>query len=83
MEVRLSVGWFFRSFNPMACILAQLPRCAYTITSHKPYIASLESWMIGLWMVGLRTVGSFDCNLILMDDHPAESCGVSHTAFLL
>ena len=33
--------------------LAQLPCCAYTITFRKPFIASLEIWMIGLWMVGL------------------------------
>ena len=58
--------------------LIQLSRCDYTITLRKPYIASLEIWTIGLW-----TVGSFDCNLIQMDDYPADSCAISPTAFLL
>ena len=46
--------------------LAQLSRCAYTITFRKPYITSLEIWMIGLWADGLLdrcklwTVGPFD-----------------------
>ena len=36
----------------LASFLAQLSRCAYTITFHKPYIAGLEIWTIGLWTVG-------------------------------
>ena len=54
--------------------LAQLSGCAYMITSRKPYTASLEIWMIGLW-----TVGPIDYNLIQMDD----SCATSPLAFLL
>ena len=69
----------------------------YTITFRKPYIASMEIWIIGLWTVGLldcgtvgtleiwtiglRTVGPFDYNLIQMDDYLADSCVISPTAF--
>ena len=71
-------------------LLAQLSRCAYTIIFCKPYIASLKIWKIGLWTVerleiwtiGLWTVGPFDYILIQMDDYPADSCAISHTAFL-
>ena len=44
-------------------ILPQLSRCAYKITFRKPYIASLEIWTIGLWMVGL-----LDCLVGNLDD---------------
>ena len=61
--------------------LAQLSRCAYTITFRKRYIASLEICTIGPWTVGwleiwttaLWTVGPFDYILIQMDDYPADS----------
>ena len=39
--------------NTFSILLAQLSRCAYTITFRKPYIASLEIWVIGLWTIGL------------------------------
>ena len=32
--------------------LAQLSRCAYTITFRKTYIPNLEIWTIRLWTVG-------------------------------
>ena len=80
--------FFFKVFVPFFCVLviirflylflAQLSRCACTITFHKPYIASLEIWMIGLW-----TIGPFDYNLIQMNDYRADSCAISPTAFLL
>ena len=62
----------------LSSFLAQLSRCAYAITFRKPYIASLEIWMIGLF-----TVGPFDYNIIQMDDYPADSCAISPMAFLL
>ena len=57
---------------------------------HKPYIASLEIWTIGLWMDGLLdscklwTVEPFDYYNIThqMNDYPADSCAISITAFL-
>ena len=37
----------------MNLFIAQLSHCAFMITFCKHYIASLEAWMIGLWMDGL------------------------------
>ena len=75
----------------MVYFLAQLSRCVYAITFRKPFIASLEIWMIGLWMdellesCKLWTVGLFNYYNVTyqMDDYPADSCATSPTAFLL
>ena len=69
-------GWV-RQKHCISGFLAQLSRCAFTITFHKPYMASLEIWTIGLW-----AVEPLDYNLIQMDDYPVDSSAISPTAFL-
>ena len=71
----------------LTSFLVQLSRCPCTITLHKPYIASLEIWMIRLWTDGLLgscklwTVGPFDYYNVTyqMDDYPSA---INPAAFL-
>ena len=74
--------------DPILIFFAQLSHSVLMQSVwRKPYIASLEIWMIGLWMDGLLdscklwTVGPLDYYNVKyqMDDYPADSCAISPT----